>query len=359
MEPWIEGLWKELSNICVSQLSSNVFGSEHHEFCANSSGQDGTLLTATIESEGVVAVHSVASDQRKTTFVSTLVVNSEIDPISIITPSFVKQNGETVGESANGGQEVNLLGDKTSAIATLLPEQVLTMKLDPTKSATNTQHNLKKLETSGFRLPIDSSWLDGANELSGLPSLPALQFQIQFINGEAESGVTRDLTSINFDEDAVVAATSTSSSQLHPFIATIKAVKCLTSPEAQKRTLLMQLDVGGADWTYEPGDSFGILCPNEPGLVLAICNRLELNPIALISLEHPTLASVKIPCSIFMFLRYHVDLCSTPRRHLYRLMAEFTEDLAEKRMLMFLCSKEGSLCFSLLTHHHNTKVFHV
>ncbi|KAG1474391.1 hypothetical protein G6F57_010373 [Rhizopus arrhizus] len=136
--------------------------------------------------------------------------------------------------------------------------------------------------------------------------------------------------------------------------APVTMVSCLSSADAVKRTLEVELDVGeGVD--YEPGDAFGVVAPNDEDLVQAILNRLS------ISLEEANDDLYKVEgdnlpshlqhassATLLELFRYAVDLTSQPRKAFFRMLADHTSDPKEKLSLMYICSKQGTAVFNAI-----------
>jgi sulfite reductase alpha subunit-like flavoprotein len=57
----------------------------------------------------------------------------------------------------------------------------------------------------------------------------------------------------------------------------VRQSMCLTTSEALKRTLALDIDLGDVEWEYLPGDAVGILAENDIDLVAALISRLGLD----------------------------------------------------------------------------------
>ena len=111
----------------------------------------------------------------------------------------------------------------------------------------------------GHALKLDFSGLQSGMQLSGMPRVPAAS--IKLVRLEA----TRPVNETPSTQCVVTPAPITE--------AAVSRVQCLTSQEAVKRTLHVELDIGeGLD--YEPGDAFGVVAPNDESLVEAVLERL-------------------------------------------------------------------------------------
>lgn len=130
--------------------------------------------------------------------------------------------------------------------------------------------------------------------------------------------------------------------------APVTMVCCLTTSDAVKRTLEVELDIG-KDGHFEPGDAFGVLAPNNEQLVQAILARLNASTDQLYKLDGENLPShLQKASSVTLgdLFRYGVDLTSPPRKTLFRMLADFTSDPTERLSLMYLASKQGVFAFN-------------
>ncbi|XP_045651891.1 methionine synthase reductase isoform X2 [Ursus americanus] len=67
-----------------------------------------------------------------------------------------------------------------------------------------------------------------------------------------------------------------------------KAVQ-LTTDDAMKTTLLVELDISKTDFSYQPGDAFNVICPNSDSEVQNLLQRLQLTDRR----EHCVLLKIK------------------------------------------------------------------
>ncbi|RIA98415.1 hypothetical protein C1645_870670 [Glomus cerebriforme] len=195
---------------------------------------------------------------------------------------------------------------------------------------------------NGTKIVLDLSELAKAQQLTALPRIPTVICKIIKSN---------EKRTINSSTPSFLMNTPT------PIVnARLEAVRCLTHPEALKRTIHLELDIKDFQEKLEfiPGDSFGIIAPNSEKLSLEILKTLgidenEINQeISIESVEGTELPSHlknAKSTSIKELLQYGVDLTSLPRKALLRLMAEYTADEEEKKTLLFLCSKQGTTQF--------------
>jgi len=117
---------------------------------------------------------------------------------------------------------------------------------------------------SGTKIIFDLSELDKAEQLTALPRIPTVICKIirsnkKIINPASLPSFINPPTSI--------------------VNARLNAVRCLTHPDALKRTIHLELDIKDYKEQLEfvPGDSFGIIAPNNEKLVSEILKTLEIN----------------------------------------------------------------------------------
>ncbi|NXU56163.1 MTRR reductase, partial [Turnix velox] len=131
-----------------------------------------------------------------------------------------------------------------------------------------------------------------------------------------------------------------------------KAVQ-LTSNDAIKTALLLELDIGDTDFDYQPGDAFCVICPNSISEVEELLQILGLFEKA----EHFVSVKVKpgtkkkgatrpqhIPerSTLKFILTWCVEIRAIPKKAFLRALVECTSDAGEKRRLQELCSRQGA-----------------
>ncbi|KAB1281635.1 Methionine synthase reductase [Camelus dromedarius] len=110
-----------------------------------------------------------------------------------------------------------------------------------------------------------------------------------------------------------------------------KAVQ-LTTNDAIKTTLLVELDISKTNFSYQPGDAFNVICPNSDSEVQDLVQRLQLAD----RLEHRVFLKIKADtkkkgAALLLFLRAFL-----------RALVDHTSDGAERRRLQELCSRQGA-----------------
>ncbi|KAJ8413451.1 hypothetical protein AAFF_G00094470 [Aldrovandia affinis] len=131
----------------------------------------------------------------------------------------------------------------------------------------------------------------------------------------------------------------------------------LTREDAVKTALLLELDISEQQITYEPGDSFDILCPNSDNEVKELLNRLGLEEQKTFSVQLQLRTDTKkkaaqIPSyipensTLQHLLTWCLEIRSIPKKAFLRALVDCTTDITQKRRLQELCSKQGSADYS-------------
>ncbi|XP_063778834.1 methionine synthase reductase [Pseudophryne corroboree] len=129
--------------------------------------------------------------------------------------------------------------------------------------------------------------------------------------------------------------------------------KRLSTEDAVKTALMLELDISHTDIDYQPGDSFYIICPNPPDEVTDLTNKLGLSDkkycqICLAVKSNTKKKGASVPdhipenCSLQFLLTWCLEIRALPKKALLRAIVEYTSDATEKRRLQELCSKQGS-----------------
>ncbi|KAJ1979242.1 hypothetical protein H4R34_002910 [Dimargaris verticillata] len=212
----------------------------------------------------------------------------------------------------------------------------------------------------GQALAIDYSALAELSSLTGTPKVPGILCQLEPVSPAA-------LT--NSDPTALVLPAHLSNAFT---LVQLTKARCLTAPDAVKRTLHLTFAAapgknqaalptdasGGAQLPeFRPGDAFGVVCPNPLPLVHGCLDRLGYTTD---DTRHQQLAvqpgkpggklpshlqslSTVTPHQLFASV---LDLTSAPKKALLRMLVDYTDDQAEKKRLLFLCSKQGATEFN-------------
>ncbi|XP_073534486.1 methionine synthase reductase isoform X2 [Phyllobates terribilis] len=154
---------------------------------------------------------------------------------------------------------------------------------------------------------------------------------------------------------------------LHPedeiFIVPIRRAKRLTTEDAVKTTLMLELDISNTTIEFQPGDSFGIVCPNPTGEVTDLIKKLGLSDekdcqvcltVKPSTKERGAFITDYIPekCSLRYLLTWCLEIRTLPKKAFMRALAEYTFHAGEKRRLLELCSKQGSADYNRFIRDH-------
>ncbi|NXA19752.1 MTRR reductase, partial [Ibidorhyncha struthersii] len=131
-----------------------------------------------------------------------------------------------------------------------------------------------------------------------------------------------------------------------------KAVQ-LTSKDAIKTALLLELDIQDTVFDYQPGDAFCVICPNNVNEVEELLQILGLSEKG----EYFVCVKVKqgtkkkgathpqhIPerSTLKFILTWCLEIRAIPKKAFLRALVECTSDAGEKRRLQELCSRQGA-----------------
>lgn len=195
-----------------------------------------------------------------------------------------------------------------------------------------------KTYKKGHLLEISLVGLEPGTKLTGLPRISVPVAKLIKLEGQKQ-----DDTSGKVPDFLVTPVPIT--------YAPITMVSCLTAPDAMKRTLKVEIEIGN-DAHFEPGDAFGVIAPNDEELIESILHRLSI-PVE----EYHTLYKVEgenLPshlqhatsATLIDLFRYAVDFTSHPRKALFRMLADHASDPKEKLSIMYICSKQGASIFN-------------
>jgi sulfite reductase alpha subunit-like flavoprotein len=115
------------------------------------------------------------------------------------------------------------------------------------------------------------------SDLLGLPRLPKSFIEINYNVEKANARLDEaDLTPTKIKQEY---------SKTRPFFAKVITAKVLTTEDAVKKCLHMELSLENSGFTFEPGDSFGIIPQNRDEDVKFLSNRLSLDLSARFSIS--------------------------------------------------------------------------
>uniref|UniRef100_A0A8C3W016 Methionine synthase reductase n=1 Tax=Catagonus wagneri TaxID=51154 RepID=A0A8C3W016_9CETA len=131
-----------------------------------------------------------------------------------------------------------------------------------------------------------------------------------------------------------------------------KAVQ-LTTSDAVKTTLLIELDISKTDFSYQPGDAFSVICPNSDSEVESLLQRLQLADRR----EHRVFLTIKADTkkkgaalpqhvpegySLQFLFTWCLEIRAVPKKAFLRALADHSGNSAERRRLQELCSRQGT-----------------
>lgn len=131
-----------------------------------------------------------------------------------------------------------------------------------------------------------------------------------------------------------------------------KAVQ-LTTNDAIKTTLLLELDISKIEFPHQPGDSFNVICPNSGAEVESLLQRLQLahkraHRVSLKIKPDTKKKGAALPqhvpegSSLQFILTWCLEIRAVPKKAFVRALADHTSSAAEKRRLQELCSRQGA-----------------
>ncbi|KAK7879385.1 hypothetical protein WMY93_030721 [Mugilogobius chulae] len=136
-----------------------------------------------------------------------------------------------------------------------------------------------------------------------------------------------------------------------------KAVQ-MTSGNAVKTALLLELDISNYPVDYHPGDAFDVFCPNRSCEVEAMLRRLGLwdqrnHHVCISVLKGTKKKGAQVPghipdnISLLNLLTWCLEIRNVPKKAFVRALVECTEDIVQKRRLQELCSKQGTAEYNM------------
>ncbi|XP_073420671.1 methionine synthase reductase isoform X2 [Dendrobates tinctorius] len=151
------------------------------------------------------------------------------------------------------------------------------------------------------------------------------------------------------------------------FIVPIRQAKRLTTEDAVKTTLMLELDISNTTIEFQPGDTFGIVCPNPTGEVTDLIKKLGLSDKKDCQVGLNVRSGTKQKgafitdyiqekCSLQYLLTWCLEIRALPKKAFMRALVEYTSDAGEKRRLQELCSKQGSADYNRFIRDHSISI---
>ncbi|XP_036063258.1 methionine synthase reductase [Onychomys torridus] len=202
------------------------------------------------------------------------------------------------------------------------------------------QNETNRSQTSDLIEDSESSLVCSAPPLSQAPlSIPALPPEYLEVHLQEPLGQEEIPTSVTSVDPVFQVPIS-------------KAVQ-LTTNDAIKTALLLELDISKIEFSHQPGDSFNVICPNSDAEVETLLQRLQLAD----KRAHRVILKIKadtkkkgaavpqhVPegSSLQFILTWCLEIRAVPKKAFLRALADCSSSAAEKRRLQELCSKQGA-----------------
>ncbi|CAG8476485.1 10514_t:CDS:2 [Paraglomus occultum] len=340
VEPWISNLWVALEKVCerTSTATTQTISTNDFSMKAMPTKNKDTNTTKETTIENVVANNNASTPTDDTNATRMNHAVSSTTATTVTTSTSATATTLIIKETTLNEETANNLTimstDDTSSVTTFTAALSITTP---------------KLFSLGTPLTIDLSTLSTITQLTAIPRIP--------------SSICRTTFHSTCKHTSKFLPPSFISTPSPIFQAYLSAATLLTDPDAVKRTLQIELEVDEEEKdtvTFLPGDAFGVIAPNDDGLVRGLLNRLgigedemhkEVEIQSIDVAKHGDLPShlkEAKSTSLYELLRYGLDLTSLIRKPLLRMLAECAVDAEEKKTLLFLCSKQGLGQFTAL-----------
>lgn len=274
-----------------------------------------------------------------------LVVEPWIDGLwAALTKHFVSSKGiEEMNVTLTTASTASQKTDPVKPELIHIESQVELLRLDDSgrkDSEVLEQNAVNRDQSSALIAELESSLTRSIPPLCeaslNIPALPPEYLQVHLLESPGQEESQESVTSVDPVFQVPVS----------------KAVQ-LTTNDAIKTTLLVELDISKTDFSYQPGDAFNLICPNNDSEVQSLLQRLQLTD----QREHLVLLKIKadtkkkgaalpqhIPerCSLQFILTWCLEIRAVPKKAFLRALVDCTSDGAEKRRLQELCSRQGA-----------------
>ncbi|XP_070546978.1 methionine synthase reductase-like [Ptychodera flava] len=346
VEPWIEGLWDSLRKV-VGCNNGTDMPSEFNSLKIVDNG-DITILKnreGTLEStmtEKVQNGDEIKPDHK----------NENIDIMNENGPfeSSVDYPNQNIPAANNVAASTNATVNQQLSKTTLVNDVEEKCSSDVAEKRSE-EINKERLQMSELKLSESSLTL---------PAIPPPYLRIKY---HTEHSVDISSFKIHGGEPFPSATSDV-------VMATIKSATRLTQSDAVKTCLKLDIDISNTGLTYVPGDSIGIVCPNDEDEVQHLISRLSLQEkcdvaFTLDLIENTAKKRAKVPtyipekCTLRYALLNCLDIRTPPKKAMIRMLSEFTQDSQEKYYLQELCSRQGSSEYEKVVRLANLSVFDI
>ncbi|NXO02330.1 MTRR reductase, partial [Rhinopomastus cyanomelas] len=214
------------------------------------------------------------------------------------------------------------LEDERAGSSDILSQQLV--GISPVASARDTKPSLVHSVP-----PLSESALN-------IPALPPEYMEVQFQDSHGENPHLASLISDGTTFEVPIT----------------KAVH-LTTEDAIKTALLLELDIAGTVFDYQPGDAFCVVCPNNSSeveellCILGLAEKAEY--FVSVKVKQDTkkkgvtrLQHIPERSTLKFILTWCLEIRAIPKKAFLRALVECTSDAGEKRRLQELCSRQGA-----------------
>ena len=362
VEPWIEGLWGALQNHLGLLLPESESQQDSKSTAADTSCNENRVINgdnksseSSLDCDGKttvqetshtkdIAISGVSNSfnmaytktlQKGSQELSSKTTIAEInDPKDLVVHGENNSSHETNGKvTANTGNGVSHTTNSYNGATSNNSKLSNSDSLSSPRLADQLKQSAAPLSSSALSIPqLPPSYL----ELSYHPELKLDCTSLPLHNGSSFPSAVSDVS-----------------------MATVVSAEKLTSENSIKTALDLELDVTGCNMSYEPGDSFGIVCPNPSAEVEELIRKLGVTekaetPFSIQLITSTTKKGASLPDFIpqHSTIRHTLLTCleirTVPSKALLRVLSEHTTEPQEKRRLQELCSKQGASDYSRL-----------
>lgn len=213
-------------------------------------------------------------------------------------------------------------------------------------AADNLDDALRKVETP-------KEWAEAVdeNEVTGLPTVP----QISSFTINEEKHVAEPSYILKSSQSAAQALSFKEAygaqSALRPdlgmrnYIVKVKENKRLTPDYYDRNIFHIEFDLTGTGMEYQIGEALGIHSQNDPKDVAEFIKFYGLNADDIVEVPSRDDPEVLEMRTVFQALSQNVDIFGRPPKRFYEALAEFADNIEEKKALLTLSSAEGATEF--------------
>ncbi|XP_075442295.1 methionine synthase reductase isoform X2 [Ascaphus truei] len=246
-----------------------------------------------------------------------------------------RTENQEMNDRIEDGTNVN---QSTSKVPGNLDSQMQAISLEPSIFPNAPSH--KDIQSETDKKGLEPSLVHSVTPLSqsslNIPALPPVYLDVLILESECQEVSP----SLIYPEETI-------------FNVPVTQAKQLTTMDAVKTTLMLELDISNTNIEHQPGDSFRINCPNPAGEVTELLQKLDLSDkkdcqvclgVKTGTKKRGASKPSYIPekCSLQFVLKWCLEIRAVPKKALLRALVEHSSDASEKRRLQELCSKQGT-----------------